>query len=187
MKFKYVFIVCAVFTLVVACAKPPIAEMDSAREAVFRAENDADAVIYGSSSLARAQAALKRMQSEADSKRYDAARTNAEEAVTAAEKAIADGKAGAVRARSESSSLLTGLIQEIDEASRNVSGARYSQLNLDYNALEKALTGAYSAADRAEAANAEGRHQDALNIAMEIRSELFRINQLISNAVTRKK
>jgi len=187
MKIKHIFLVCAVLALVFACAKPPITEMEGAREIVFRAENDADAVLHGSGPLARAQDALRRMQTEADSKRYDAAKTLAAEAVAAAERAIADGRAGAARVRVEASSVLTGLIQEIEETTRNVNGARYSLLNLDYDALERGLRDAYTLADQAEVDQAQGRFQDAANKAMEVRSTLSNINQMVSNAVIRKK
>jgi hypothetical protein len=187
MRLRYILFTCVVFALVLGCAKPPLAEMDSAREAVFRAENDADAVVYGSNSLARARDALRRMQIEADSKRYDAARTLAAEAIAAAERAIADGRTGVVRAREEAASALAGLSTELEDTSRNISGARYSQLDLDYDALERDLRGAYNLTDRAEADQAEGRYQDALDKARDVRASLFDINQKVSTAVTRKK
>ena len=94
MKIRILFIFIIISFFVLNCEQPPLAEMDSAREAVFRAENDADAVQFAGGTLERAQDALRRMQTEADSKRYDAARTLAEEAIAAAEKALIDGKAG---------------------------------------------------------------------------------------------
>jgi hypothetical protein len=187
MKFLNIFLIFLLLLLITGCAKPPIAEMDSAREAVFRAENDANAVQYGSSSLARARDALRRMQTEFESKRYDAAKTHAAEAIAAAERAIADGRSGAVRARDEASSMIAGLNQEIEETNRNVSGARYSQLDLDYETLDRGIRNAYISSDQAEAAHAEGRFQDALNSAMDVRSTLSNINQMVANAVTRRK
>jgi len=187
MKLKYIMFVCAALALAVGCAQPPTAEMDSAREAVFRAENDKDAVMYGSNSLARARDALRRMESEADSKRYDAAKTNAAEAVTAADRAIADGRTGAARARDESASALSGLTAEIDETGRNINGARYSQLDLDYDALEADLKITYSLADMAARDQSQGKYQGAMDKARNVRSNLADINQKIANAVTRKK
>jgi hypothetical protein len=127
------------------------------------------------------------MQIEADSKRYDAAKTLAAEAIAAADRAIADGKTGAVRAREEAASVLAGLSTELDETSRNVSGARYSQLDLDFDALDRDLRSAYNLADRAEADQAEGSYQDALDKAREVRANLFDINQKVATAVPRKK
>ena len=187
MKLRYILFIFVVLVLALGCAKPPVAEMDSAAEAVFRAENDADAVAYGSSSLARARDALSRMRTEADSKRYDAARTHAAEAIAAAEKAIADGKTGAVRAREEAASAVSGLTAAIEETSSNVSGARYSQLDLDYDALDRDIRNAYTLADQAENDYSQSRYQDALDKARNVRANLADINQKVSGAVIRKK
>jgi len=183
MKSRYILFVCAALLLVAGCAKPPVAEMDSAAEAVFRAENDADAVAYGSSSLARARDALSRMRAEADSKRYDAAKTHAAEAIAAAEKAIADGKTGAVRAREEAASAVSGLTAEIEETGRNLSGARYAQLDLDYDALDRDIRNAYNLADQAENDYSQSRYLDALEKARNVRANLSDINQKVSGAV----
>ena len=187
MRFRYVLFTLVVFALISGCAKPPIAEMDSAREAVFRADSDADAVQFGAGSLARAHDALRRMESEADSKRYDAARTHAAEAIAAAEKAIADGKAAGGRAREEAASLLSALKPEIEETSRNVSAARYSLLNLDHDALDRDLMNAYARTDQAEIDYADGRYQESLEKARNVRSSLSGINQKISDAIPRSK
>jgi vacuolar-type H+-ATPase subunit D/Vma8 len=187
MKLKYILFVCGIFMLVMACAQPPEAEMQSAREAVFRAENDEAAVQYGFSSLARARSALNNMQAEADAKRYDAAKTHAAEAISAAEKAIADGKSGINRVRDESAAAIAGLKNEIDETARNVNGARYSQLPLDYNALNKGIRDAYDNLEQAEVDHGFGRYHEAINKAMAIRASLSNINSTISDAIVRKK
>jgi hypothetical protein len=187
MRFKYILYCCVVLVFIIGCAKPPIAEMDSAREAVFRAENDANAAAFGGTSLARARDALRLMQAAADSKQYDAAKAHAAEAIVAAERAIADGMAGAVRAREESASILAGLRPEIDETGRNVAGARYSELDLDYDALDREISNAYTSADFAEADHADGRYQEALDRARGVRADLFGINERVAGAVTRRK
>jgi len=187
MKMKLIYTFCILLVLVIGCAKPPIAEMESAREAVFRAENNADAVQYASGTLARARDSLRRMQDEADNKRYDAARTHAADAISAAERAIADGRAGAQRAGVESAAIVSSLRSEIDETSRNVNGARYSRLPLDYNALDRAIVDAHSTADLAEVDQAVGRYQQAMDRARVVRSDLADINQKITNATTGRK
>ena len=187
MKLKYILCVCVIFTLVMACAQPPTAEMDSAIEAVFRAQNDPDAVKYGASSLTRAQSSLSSMHAAADAKQYDAAKTHAADAIASAERAIADGKSGAVRVKDEAASVISGLKPEIEETSRNVNGARYSLLDLDYDALDKGITDAYNTSDQAEVDQALGRYQDALNKAMVVRSNLSDINNKVAGAVVRKK
>jgi vacuolar-type H+-ATPase subunit D/Vma8 len=184
---KLVFIVCLISAVILGCAKPPLAEMESARAAVFRAQADANAAAFAADSLARAQDALRRMNTEADNKRYDAARTNANEAIQAAEKAIADGKLKAGMAKEEAASLVAGLRPEIEETSRNVNGARYSQLNLDFRALDGQLKNAHDAADMAEADQIDGKYRDAIDRARGVRADLADINQKVSNAVPRKK
>jgi hypothetical protein len=187
MKLKYIlcgFVVLAVFA---GCAKPPIAEMDSAKEAVFRAENDPAAVLYGGGSLSRAKDSLRRMQTEADSKRYDAAKTHATEAIAAAERAIADGKTGIARARSESENLITGLKSSIEETERNINGARYNQLKLDFAQINRDFKKAKDDAEQAENDQAMGRYQDALEKGMSVRATLSSINQQIADAIPRRK
>ena len=183
MKIKFYYFVFIVFIFALGCANPPLAEMESAREAVFRAENDSDAVQYASSTLARARDAVRRMQSEADSKNYEAVKTLAAEAIAAAEKAIIDGRAGAQRAAGESALLVAGLRPEIYETSGNVSAARYSLMDLDYDALERSIINAHNTVDLAEADQAPGRYQDAIDKARAVRADLFSINQTVASAV----
>jgi len=187
MKARYIPLILIILAIFGACAKPPIAEMESAREAVFRAENDANAAQFAAFTLARARDALRLMESEANSKRYDAAKTHAAEAIAAAEKAITDGRTAAGRAREEAALAVSALKPELEETNRNVSGARYSQLDLDYDQLDREISGAYIKTDQAENDQAQGRYQDAISKAMEVRSDLQVINQKVSNAVTRKK
>jgi len=165
------------------CAQPPLEEMERAREAVFRAENDANAVSYANDTLTRARNALRSMQSEADSKRYDSARTYAAEAIAAADKAIADGRAGVQRIAAESASLISGLRSEIEDTSRNINGARYSLMDLDYDMLDRRIVNAYNTADQTDIDQAAGRYQDAMNNARTVRTDLANINQMIANAV----
>jgi hypothetical protein len=190
MKAKQALYICILAVIISGCAKPPAAEMESAREAVLRAENNQDAVQYAGSSLARARDALKRMESEADSKRYDAARTHAAEAIAASEKAIADGKAGAARAREQAAAMLDGLAPEIDEAARNINSARTANLDLDYRQLNSELEGARSNMELAKNDNAAGKYQDAVEKGRNVRAAIGGINQQISSAstaVSRKK
>src|SRR5215475_5709064 len=109
MKVKLIYSFCIVLVLILGCARPPVEEMQNAREAVFKAENDAAAVQYASGTLARARDAIKRMETEADSKNYEAAKTHAAEAIAAAEKAITDGRSGTQRAGAEAQSMISGV------------------------------------------------------------------------------
>jgi len=186
MKSIYICLILAV--LLIGCAAPPVAEMDSAREAVFRAENDPNAVQYAGSTLARARDSLRRMQDEADSKRYDAAKTHAADAIAAAEKAIADGRAGALRAGGETDNIITTLRTEIVDTERNVNGARYSNLALDFDSLDRRIVDAHNTTDQAEADQSAGRFDQAMDRARVVRSDLADINQTVAGAAsTRKK
>jgi vacuolar-type H+-ATPase subunit D/Vma8 len=187
MKLKLIYIFCMGLVLFMGCAKPPVEEMEKAREAVFRAENDSNAVQYASGTLARAKDALKRMESEASSKNYEAAKNLAAEAVVAAEKAINDGKISAQRTREEAASLISGLRTEIDETTRNVASAHYSQLSLDYKAMDRTIVNAHNTTDQAEVDQAMGRNQQALDKAKGVRADLNDINQKIANAATGRK
>jgi len=188
MKLKSIYILIAVAVLVLGCAKPPLEEMDKAREAVFKAENDTNAVQYAQGTLARARDALRRMQMDADSKNYDGAKTNAAEAIAAAEKAINDGREGARRANTEADTLITGLRTEIEETTKNVASARYSNMALDYSALDRTIVNAHNIVDQAEVDQLMGRTQDALDKARIVRADLSDINQKVANAAaTRKK
>jgi vacuolar-type H+-ATPase subunit D/Vma8 len=187
MKLKLIYIFCIALVLVFGCAKPPVEEMDRAREAVFKAQNDPNAVQYASGTLARARDAINRMETEADSKNYENAKTAAAEAIAAAEKAINDGKVNAQRTGEEAKSLISGLRTEIDETTRNVAAARYSQLALDYNAIDKSIVAAHNLTDQAEVDQAAGKNQDALDKAKTVRANLNDINQKVAGAVKGKK
>jgi len=182
MKLYPIYFFIILLVLLTGCAKPPAEEMANAREAVFRAENDPDAVIFAGGVLERAKISLQRMQEEADNKRYSAAKAHAQEAISLAERAIADGKSGEVRANVDSASIVANLRPEIEETQRVVNGARYSLLDLDYDVLEKEMLDAHDAADRAEASQAEGRFQEALDIARELRGNLNNINTRVAGA-----
>jgi len=187
MKLNLIFILCILLVIFTGCEKPPVTEMDNAREVVFRAENDANASQFAGSTLARARNALQRMQEEADNKRYDAAKNLAAEAISLAERAILDGKQGAGRIKDESAAIVSTLRPEIEETERNVNGARYSQMALDFDELEKEIVNAHESTDRAEASQAEGKYQDAVDIARGVRSDLSDINSKVAGAATSAK
>ncbi|GHV95798.1 hypothetical protein AGMMS50293_21180 [Spirochaetia bacterium] len=186
MKLKPIYLIVAllVLALVSGCAKPPTAEMNNAIEAVTRAENDADAALYAGNSLARARDALTRMRSEADSKRYDAAKTYAAEAVAAADKAIADGRAGAVRAREEAAALVAGLRPAIAETDQGIRSAQSAKLPLDFGAINRDFEAARLNTNQAEAALAGNQYQDALDKGRNARAGLSDINEKLAVAAT---
>ncbi|GHV87375.1 hypothetical protein AGMMS50255_6710 [Spirochaetia bacterium] len=187
-KNKMVMLICAAVTaalLLGACAKPPTEEMEAAVTAVTRAENDADAVTYAGSTLTRAREALNRMQAEADSKKYDAAKNYAAEAVSAAEKAIADGKAAAARAREEASGLINAVKGSLTETERAIDAAQgVKNIQLDFDALDRDFDTAKRTIDQAELSLAGAKYQDALDKGRTARVILSDITGKIAGATT---
>jgi hypothetical protein len=165
------------------CAKPPTEEMNNAAAAVTRAENDADAVTYAGNTLIRARDTLTRMEIEAEAKRYDAARALATEAISAADKAIADGRAGAERARAEAAALVSGLRTSLAETEAALNAARQVRnIKLDFDALSQELAGVRGTVEEAERAQLASNYQNAREKAQGVRSALGNINIQISDA-----
>jgi hypothetical protein len=159
--------------------------MEAAVTAVTRAENDADAVTYAGSTLARAREALNRMQGEADSKRYDAAKSYAAEAISAADKAVADGKTGAARARDEASNLVNSVKGSLVETEKAIGSAKgVKNINLDFNGLDRDFENARRTTAQAELSLAGANYQDALDKGRTARGILSDITTKIAGATT---
>jgi hypothetical protein len=168
-----------------ACAKPPVDEMNNASTAVSRAENDADAATYAASSLSRARDALTRMKTEADAKRYDAAKTYAAEAVSAAEKAITDGRSGAARAKDEAAALVTSLRSALTDTEASLEAAQgIPNTDLDFRGLRQDLDTARAATDGAAESLAANKYQDAIAKGQTARGLLGDIASSITGAVS---
>jgi hypothetical protein len=167
------------------CAKPPTEEMEAAAAAVSRAENDPDAVLYAGNTLVRAREALNRMQAEADSKRYDAAKSYAAEAIAAADKAVTDGRTGAARARDEAVNMIGAVKTGITETGAAIQAARSSgKVGVDFRAINQDLETVRRTADQAEVSLAGNHYQDALDKGRSARAGLSDINQKLSAAAT---
>ncbi|MDR1655670.1 MAG: DUF4398 domain-containing protein [Treponema sp.] len=183
-----------IFVLALAffgCAKPPVEEMNQAIAAVSAAENDANALSYAASSLLRAREALTMMQEAADSKRYDEAKTLAAEAIAAAQKAVADGKTGAERAKTEAENLIEGVkaaAGETEEVLRNAKTVK--NITLDFAALERDFADARRTLAQAEISLSGGNYQEASEKGRNARAALSDITNRIAGAaaaVSRKK
>ena len=169
--------------LISGCAKPPTEEMENAEAALVRAENDPDAVAYGNASIVRAGDALAKMRTEAAAKRYDAAKTYAQDAINAAERAIADGKAGSQRAREEAFALLNGARASLGETQRNIDAAReLTGIQLDFNGIEGDYAAARSQTDQAQGALNAADYKGSMEKSQSARSLLGNINARISQA-----
>ena len=179
---KIVSVIIALVLMGTACASPPTTEMNNAIAAVTRAENDPDAVFYAGNTLIRARDALNRMQAEADAKRYDAARSYAAEAIAAADTAIADGRAGTIRARDEATALVQGLPAAIAETDQNIRAARGAGLDLNFPALNHDLENVRQDTSQAESFLSANMFQDALDMGRTAQSGLTDINLRLSAA-----
>ena len=169
--------------LVSGCAKPPVEEMNQAAEAVARAEKDINAVTHAPNSVTRARDSLARMYSEAESKRYDAARSFAAEAISAANRAIEEGRAGAERVREEANLLVSELRPLIAETEQGLDAAKAAGLPLDFDTLNNEYNGAVEKAGQAQSSLNAGRYQDCIEQGRAARSDLNGINrQLASTA-----
>ena len=188
MKIKHIAVILIVLGFLQGCAGRPIEEMNNATEAVTRAENDADAVKYAGGTVARAQEALRRMQDNADSKRYDAARVNAAEAISLAEKAIEEGKSGvsvaANEAANEAAALIAALKPAIAETGQAISNAKIAGLDIDFNAMDRDLENVRSLTGQAESALSASQYSQALDSGRNARANLGDINIRLTTAVT---
>ena len=173
-----------------ACVTPPLEEMNQALDAVTRAENDANAVAYAPDALVRARNALVQMQNEADAKRYDAARDFAAEAILNAERAIADGRTAAARARDEATNLINSLAGPIEDTATALNQARQiDNLLLDFDALYDDMDLARRTYEDARRDLEAERYRDAIARGQTVRPLLSDINARLSGAamaLTRK-
>ncbi|MDR3275889.1 MAG: hypothetical protein LBT11_01555 [Treponema sp.] len=173
-----------------ACAAPPQEQMDAARAALARAENDPDAAAYAVDSIARVRDIISRMEAESAAKRYDSAKTLAAEAVSAAEKAVADGRAAALRARDEAAGLLDAARILLAETQSSLDNARGANLALDYDELGKGIASAQNEIDQAVVAFTNGRYTETRDKSSSARSALAGLQGRIAEgaqAVNRKK
>ncbi|MDR0637662.1 MAG: DUF4398 domain-containing protein [Spirochaetaceae bacterium] len=180
----------AALILITACAKPPTEEMEAARTAVTRAENDPDVAAYAVSALARAREALSNMEAEAQAKRYEAVRNYAAEAESGAEKAISDARTAAARAKDDSANALNALRNAVGETDSTIAQGKKNRLALDWGQIDRDYQNAQGIAGEAEAAAAANRYREVVERANTARTTLSTINAQISGAslaVTRKK
>lgn len=172
------------------CQKPPADEMTKAAEALNRAENDVNAVTYAQNTLDRAREALKNMQSEADLKRYDSAKTFAADVVTYAERAINEGLTAEGLIKDEATNLVNGVQGLLAEAETSLNSAKVNNVQADFNDLSQTLDTAKQDFKNAQNSLAASNFQDAINRSQIIRSTISDITAKISaaaQAMSRKK
>jgi predicted kinase len=164
--------------------------MDEATAALTRAENDTDAVAYGSPSIIRARDALANMRSEAAAKKYDSAKTYAQEVINASDKAIADGKTGAQRTRDEATNLLNGVRTQLEETQNNIENARTKNVKVDFNAINGDFTNARTQVDQSQTAISGADYRGSIEKSQSARAILGSIDNRLTQtsiATSRKK
>jgi hypothetical protein len=190
-KLRYIFLTLAATAALAGCAKPPIEEMNNAIAAVSRAENDPDVVNYAANALARAREALSQMQTEADAKRYDAAKRLAVDAQTLAEKALSDSRSAALRVREEADNAVRTMQNAIAETDQTLANAsRSPPAGVNVNQLEQDFAAARATADQAVIAQTESRYREAIEKSQTVRASLSAITSSLSQrvmAASRKK
>ena len=177
------FLMICLALAMISCATPPTEEMNRAQDAVFRAENDADAVRFAPNTLVRAREALGRMQTEADARRYDEALSFANEATNLAERAMVEGRTGAARARDEAANLIANLAAPLSETANALGAAQEQDLPLNYYDLHSDMDSAYQSYDDARRSLSAGAYGDALIQGQDTRALLTDINLRLGNAV----
>jgi hypothetical protein len=166
-----------------ACSAPPTEEMQRARDAVTRAENDADAVAYAGNTVIHARDALTRMQDEADSKNYDTAKEFAIEAINSANKAIADSQSAKERSKTEASTILNSVQSSLAETSNAINNARnVPDIQLDFNTLTQETDEARDTYGEAQQSFQDGNNPDAIAKGQAARGQLADINTKINEA-----
>jgi len=183
-KSIYFFSILILFSFVLGCAKYPTEEINNAIEAVTRAESNDDAVMYAGNTLGRARDAIRRMQIEADAKRYDGAKAAAAEAISLADRAITEGRFAANRAREEAAAIIAALGPEVAETGQAIRAARAAGIPLDYGRIDQDYTTVLSDVDEANAALAGNQYQQALESSRHARAGLSDINSRLTTAVT---
>jgi len=167
-----------------SCAKPPQAEIDAAKEAVAKAESDADAPVYAAATLESAKEALSRTLKEAEAKRYDQAKALALETVQIAEKAIADGKTGKERAKASAASTIAAVKTALADAEKALAAARKTRgVKLDFAAVAAELAAAGKTLASAEADFNNGAFKYALEKSESAQSAVRGITGRIADAV----
>ena len=186
-----VFILVAAIFVIGSCAKPPTDDIDAANSALARAEADADVVEYAPASLSRVKSLIDRMKAEVDAKRYDSAKSLAQEAVKAADEAIKDGADAKAKARTDAASVISSAKAGLVEVRQSLEAAKKVRgISLDIPATERDVNASAQTVSTAEADFAKSAFATAQMNAQSARSAIADIQRRIAGAVqaaTRRK
>ena len=184
MRYLKVLIPVVLVAAVVACAKPPQADIDAANAAVAAAAQNADVVAYAADTLKTAQDKLAQMQTELDAKHYDKVKSLALEAKAAAETAANDAATGKEKAQADATTLIESLKKALPDAQQKLAAARKNRkLKLDFAAFAKQLQDAKVAFAGAQKDLDAGNFAAALQTATTIQSQLADGEKMIADAL----
>ena len=168
----------------VACAKPPQADIDAARAAVAAAAKNADIVAYAPDTLKSAQDKLAQMETELAAKHYDKVKTLAVDAKATAESAANDAAKNKEKAQADASTLIDALKKALPEAQSKIAAARRVRgIKLDFAALAQQLADAKAAVADADKDLAAGNFASALQKATAVQDQLNDGEKAVSDAV----
>jgi len=196
MRFLKVLVPLLVLAALVACSKPPQAEVESAKAALDAAVKNPDVGAYAPDALKAAQDRLAKLQAELDaqatkgalSRKYDAARNMALEAKAAAEDLATRAATAKEQTKAEAMTLLNDLRLTVPEVEKGLAQARrVGGIRLDFKALAASLAQAKTEVAAAETAYNNGDYATAKATAAAVKGSLTHGQQVVADAVAAAK
>ena len=188
-QFKVAVLFLAVLGLL-ACAKPPQADIDAAK-AVLDAAKAAEADIYAPDALRAAEDAINAIQTEVDAqaakfalfRTYEKTKELVAAAKAAAEKTTADADAMKEQVKTEATTLLADAATELVAAQELMKKApRGKGSKADLEALKGDLDAIQPMIDGAQASFDAGKFMDAKNGAQAAKDKALYVKDAIINA-----
>ena len=184
MRYAKVLFPVVLVLAVIACAKPPQADIDAARAAVASAAKNADVVAYAPDTLKSAQDKLAQMETELAAKHYDKVKTLAVDAKATADSAANDAAKNKEKAQADAATLIEALKKALPEAQAKLAAARGVRgIKLDFAALGQQLSGAKAAIADAEKDLAAGSFASALQKATAVQAQINDGEKAVADAV----
>jgi hypothetical protein len=196
MRFLKVLIPLLVLAALVACSKPPQAEVDAAQAAITAAAQNPDVTAYAPDALQAAKDRLAQLQTELDaqaakgtlSRKYDAARNMALEAQAAAESLATQAATAKEQTKAEAMTLLNDLRISVPEAEQGLAQARrVPGVRLDFRSLAASLAAAKNEVAAAQAAYDSGDFVTARATAAAVKGSLTQGQQVVADAIAAAK
>ena len=197
MRSLKVIIPLVILALLVGCAKPPTADIDSAKAALQTAEQNSDVSTYAQDQLKAAQDKLAQLQSELDlqakkgalSRNYDAAKNLALETRAAADALATEAEAAKEVAKNNAAAAIDELTKTlIPQAQSGIAMARRVRgIKLDFAGLTAALNQAKAQVADAQTAYNNGQYATALSTADAVKSAIAQESTTVADAISAAK